>query len=193
MRTTWDNTEVHQTIFHNSYYSRKYVLIRSIGLHFAILWYHKKSTVDITGSGNLHLQVPVVVAKFLDLVVGQSLLRLVIAFLSLREFLQNHSFCDVTKLRNAGLPMVQIQTDSNNQIFCYTRYITPKGVASLQGPSPRHCASGQHSFFKRNVAAVASCWQHYVRFDRSEIWTSDLSLQRRMRHRSINWSVRQTD
>ena len=34
-----------------------------------------------------------------------------IAFLSLRKFLQNYAFCDVTKLRNPGLPMVRSQTD----------------------------------------------------------------------------------
>ena len=35
--------------------------------------------------------------------------HLVIAFISLRKFLQNYAFCDVTKFRNAGLPMVRSQ------------------------------------------------------------------------------------
>ena len=30
-------------------------------------------------------------------------------------------------------------------------------------------AGRQHSFFRRNAAAVASCWQHYFRCDRPEI------------------------
>ena len=29
----------------------------------------------------------------------------------------------------------------------------------------RVIAPGQHSFFQKHVAAVASCWQHCVRFD----------------------------
>ena len=65
--------------------------------------------------------------------------------------------------------------------FYYTRCNTPKHVRSSRGPSPRHCARATrlHSSFWRNVAAVASRWQHCVRFDRPEIWTSDLPLQRR--------------
>ena len=60
------------------------------------------------------------------------------------------------------------------KVFHYThRCITPKRVASWQGPSLHHCAYGQHSSFQRNVAAVASRWQHYVQFDRPEIRTSD--------------------
>ena len=47
-------------------------------------------------------------------------------------------------------------------------------------------APGQHSSFWRNVAAVANRWQHCVRFDRPEIWTSDLPLQRRTRYRSTS-------
>ena len=61
---------------------------------------------------------------------------------------------------------------SQNQIFHHTRYNTPKRVTSLGGPSPRHCA-WQRSFFRTNVAAVTSCWQRYIWFDRPEIWTRD--------------------
>ena len=47
----------------------------------------------------------------------------------------------------------------------------------------RFLALAQHSSFWRNVAAVASRWQHCVRFDRPEIWTSeDLPLQRQTRN-----------
>ena len=47
----------------------------------------------------------------------------------------------------------------------------------------------QHSSLRRNVAAMASRWQHCVQFDRSEIWTSDLQLQRRTCYCSTNWPV----
>ena len=48
-------------------------------------------------------------------------------------------------------------------------------------------APEQHSFFRRHAGAVASRWQHCVSFDRPEIWTSDLPLQRRTRYQSTNW------
>ena len=76
-------------------------------------------------------------------------------------------------------------------IFHYTRCITPKRATSLRSPSPRHCACGQRSSFRRNVAAVASRWHNCVQFDRPEIWTPDLPHQRRTRNRSTNWPVRQ--
>ena len=76
----------------------------------------------------------------------------------------------------------------SNRIFLYTRCIMPKRVTSWQGPSPHRC-SRAHSSFRIIVAAVASRWQHCVRFDRPEIWTPDLPLQRLKRYRSTNWSV----
>ena len=57
---------------------------------------------------------------------------------------------------------------ASNQIFHYTRCITPKRVTSLRGPSPSHCARATQLFL-RNVAAEASRWQHCVRSDRPEI------------------------
>ena len=69
-----------------------------------------------------------------------------------------------------------------NQIFHYTCCFTPKHVTSLRNLSPRHCACGQHSSFRRNVAAVASRRQHCVRFNRPENWTSNLMLQRQTRY-----------
>ena len=72
--------------------------------------------------------------------------------------------------------------------FHYTRCIMPKRVTSCPGPS-RVIAPGQHSFFRRNVAAMTSRWQHRVRFDRFEIWTLELPLQKRTRYRSTNWPV----
>ena len=41
--------------------------------------------------------------------------------------------------------------------------------------SPRHCARGQHISFRKNVAAVASRWQHYVWFDQGPIRDLNLS------------------
>ena len=55
-----------------------------------------------------------------------------------------------------------------NQIFHYTRWITPKRVTSWRAYL-RVVAPGQHSSFRRKVAAVASRWQHCVRFDWPEI------------------------
>ena len=43
----------------------------------------------------------------------------------------------------------------------------------------RVIAPAQHSFFWINITAVASRWQHCVRFYRPKIWTSDLLLQKR--------------
>ena len=62
-------------------------------------------------------------------------------------------------------------------------------VTSLLGPPLSHCACGQHSFFRRNVAGVASCLQTCVQFDRSSFESSDLQLQRQTRYRSTNWTV----
>ena len=50
--------------------------------------------------------------------------------------------------------------------FIYTRCNTPKRVTSLRAHLRVSIAPGQHSSFRRNVAAVASRWQHCVRFDR---------------------------
>ena len=44
-----------------------------------------------------------------------------------------------------------------------------QSVQRVGGAHLRVIAPGQHSSFRRNVAAVASHWQHYVRFDRSKI------------------------
>ena len=67
--------------------------------------------------------------------------------------------------------------------------VVRRSVKRVCGAHLRVTAPGQHSSFRRNVAAVASCWQHCVRFDRPEIRTSDLPLQRRTRYRSTNWPV----
>ena len=52
--------------------------------------------------------------------------------------------------------------------FHFAPCATPKRVTSLRSHF-RVIAHGQHSCFRRNVAAVASRWQLYFRFDRSEI------------------------
>ena len=36
-----------------------------------------------------------------------------------------------------------------NEIFHYTRCVTPKRVTSLQGPSPRHCARATQLLSKK--------------------------------------------
>ena len=85
-----------------------------------------------------------------------------------------------------GAQTIWVTLQISNQIFHYTRCITPKRVTSWRGPSPHHCACGQYSFFRRMIAAVASRWQHCVRFSRPEIWTSDFQLQKRTRYRSFD-------
>ena len=72
----------------------------------------------------------------------------------------------------------------------HTRCITPKRVTSLREPISRVIAPGQRSFFPRNVAAVASHWQHCIRFNRPEIWISDHPLQKQPRYRLTNWPIR---
>ena len=62
-----------------------------------------------------------------------------------------------------------------------------RSVRRFYGAHLRVIAPGQHRSFWRNVAAVASRWQHCAQFDRPEIWTSDLPLQRRTRYRSTKW------
>ena len=49
-----------------------------------------------------------------------------------------------------------------NQIFCYTRSVTPKIATSLRGVSPHRYAWAQLSSYRRNVAAVAIRWQQCV-------------------------------
>ena len=71
--------------------------------------------------------------------------------------------------RDAMIPGTVVRLVLLNQIFRYTRRITPKSVTNWRGLSPRHCVSGQQSSFRKNLAAVASRWQHCVRLDRHEI------------------------
>ena len=63
---------------------------------------------------------------------------------------------------------LQCFVGASNQIFHYTCCITPKRVTSLQAHL-RVIAPGQHSSLRRNVASVASRWQHCVQFDGPEI------------------------
>ena len=70
----------------------------------------------------------------------------------------------------------------------FARCITLEHVTS-GGDHLQVIALAEHSFFRRNVAAVASCWQHSVRFDGFEISTSDLPLQWRKRCRLTNCPV----
>ena len=99
--------------------------------------------------------------------------------------------CKISLLKSSVLVLLEFWMKNfqiNSYHLLYTRCNTPKRVTSLRGPSPRHCARAT-SFFRRNVAAVASRWQHCVRFDRPEIKTPDLPLQRQTCYRSANWPV----
>ena len=86
--------------------------------------------------------------------------------------------------------------------FVYCCLKLPKNPLPLRNPgyAPGVCmahfhviAPGQHNSFRRNVTVVASRWQHSVRFDRPEIWTSDLLIQGRTRYRSTNFSYNPTN
>ena len=62
-----------------------------------------------------------------------------------------------------------------------------RSVQRICGAHLRIIAPGQHNFFRKNVAATASCWQRYcIRFDQPKIWTSELPLQKGTRQRSTN-------
>ena len=76
-----------------------------------------------------------------------------------------------------------------NQITSFIEYSLyyAEACSELEGSSPRHCACGQQSSFGRNDAAVASRWQHCVRFDWFEISTSNLPLKRKTRYHSTKW------
>ena len=76
----------------------------------------------------------------------------------------------------------------NLSLSLYLQYYA-EACNELAGLISSSLYPGQHSFFRRNLAAVASRRQHCVQFDRPEIWTSDLPLQRRTRYRSTNWPV----
>ena len=76
------------------------------------------------------------------------------------------------------------------QIKSFTMLVVQRrSVWQVYGANFRFTAPGQHSYLRTNVAVMASHWQHCVWFDGPEIRTSGLPLQRRKRHRSINWLV----
>ena len=77
---------------------------------------------------------------------------------------------------------------NQNQIFYYTRWITPKRVTSWRGPSPRHCARATQLLSKK-CRSGGEPLATLCRFDRPEIWTSDLPLQRRTRYSSTNYNI----
>ena len=62
----------------------------------------------MSSTGSLGVYIPGIVAKCSDLVIGYSLLPV---GNRVSKFLQNYAFCNVTKLQNAGLPMVRSQMD----------------------------------------------------------------------------------
>ena len=81
-----------------------------------------------------------------------------------------------------------VYQNQKSNLSLYSLYYA-EACNELAGLHLRVIAPGQHSFFRRNVAAVASCWQHCVRFDRLKIWTSKLPPQKRTWYRLTNWPV----
>ena len=64
-----------------------------------------------------------------------------------------------------GFSSISVVIQISNQIFHYSRCVTPNSVTIF---CRQFCVivSGQSScFFRRNVATVASHWQHCVQFD----------------------------
>ena len=55
---------------------------------------------------------------------------------------------------------------NRNQIFSLHSLYYAVACNEFCGAHVRDIAPGQHSSFRGNVAAVANCWQHCVRFDR---------------------------
>ena len=53
-----------------------------------------------------------------------------------------------TRIDKLEINQVESQIKSN-QIFHYTRWITPKRVTSWRGPSPRHCARATQFLSKK--------------------------------------------
>ena len=47
----------------------------------------------------------------------------------------------------------------------------------VYGTHLRNLGSEQHSFKRRKIAAVASRWQHWVRFDLTKIWAADFRFR----------------
>ena len=70
-----------------------------------------------------------------------------------------------------------------------TLAVLRQSVQRVDGAYLRVIERGKHSSFRRNAAAVTSRWQLCVRFNRPEIWTLDLSLQKQTRYRSTNFPV----
>ena len=86
------------------------------------------------------------------------------------------------KFKTNSSSKIEIDIRKRNQIFHYTRCITPKRASSLWGPIPASLRRVNTALFEKKVAAVASCCQHCVQFDQPKIWTSDLPLQRWTRY-----------
>ena len=71
-----------------------------------------------------------------------------------------------------------------NQIFHYTPGITPIRCNEFAGVISSSLRLRATQLLSKNCRRVASRWQLFVEFEQSEIWTSDLPLQRRTRYRS---------
>ena len=84
----------------------------------------------------------------------------------LQAVLFGHSYfiCFNLKVRVIVFAFVNIQIKS----FIILAVIHPS-VQKVCGAYIRVTAPGQHSSFRRNVVAVASLWQHCVRFDRAKL------------------------
>ena len=77
------------------------------------------------------------------------------------------SICSARSILTAYILLIY-ELENQNQIksFIILAVIRQSLLRVGGSPSPRHFACRQHSSFPKNVAAVESGWQHYVRFDK---------------------------
>ena len=89
------------------------------------------------------LLVPEEVAKFSNLFIAMLLTATswLSRFLDCKNFCKNYGYCDVTKLRNAGLLMVRSQTDYI--VFSRIKGIVEKGLGHF------YITSSSSQFFKK--------------------------------------------
>ena len=74
-------------------------------------------------------------------------------------------------------------------IKCYIfRYAT--FISKLRQFHSGHHLADKHSSFQKNIAAVSNRCQHWVRYDRPEIWTPNPPIQRRTRNGSTSWPMK---
>ena len=102
-------------------------------------------------------------------------------WLLLSDFLVNH-------LNTNWLPSLTITYTSNQSNLSVHSLFYAEACNEFAGLICASLRPDNIASFEE-IAAVASRWHHCVRFDRLEIWMSDLPLQRWTRYRLTKWLV----